>query len=72
MPLPLSYLPAPAGQARVSSDLPLKIVLTLSVPTQVDGTRLHVDIHQVVHNSALNVVLNSVHQESPAHIDHLN
>lgn len=66
------YLPAPAGQARVPSDLALEVVLALPVPAQVDGAGLHVDVHQVVHDAALDVVLDPVHQEPPAHVDHLD
>ena len=66
------YLPAPAGQARVAPDLALQVVLALAMPAQVDGAGLHVDVHQVVHDAALDVVLHAVHQEAPAHIDHLN
>lgn len=67
-----AYLPAPAGQARVPSDPAAEVVLALAVPAQVDGARLHVDVHQVVHDAALHVVLHSVHQEPPAHVDHLD
>ena len=42
------------------------------MPAQVDGAGLHVDVHQIVHDAALDVVLHPVHQEAPAHIDHLN
>lgn len=42
------------------------------MPAQVDGAGLHVDVHQVVHDAALDVILHTVHQEAPAHIDHLN
>ena len=66
------YLPAPAGQARVAPDLALEVVLALAMPAQVDGAGLHVDVHQVVHDAALDVILHAVHQEAPAHIDHLN
>lgn len=66
------YLPAPAGQARVAPDLALEVVLALAMPAQVDGAGLHVDVHQVVHDAALDVILHTVHQEAPAHIDHLN
>ena len=38
------------------------------MPAQEDGARGHVDIHEVVHNPALDVVLDSVHQVPAAHI----
>ncbi len=47
-------------------------MVALSVPTQVDGVRVHVDVHEVVDNLALDVVLYPVHQKPPAHIHHLN
>ncbi|OBS76423.1 hypothetical protein A6R68_17123, partial [Neotoma lepida] len=59
-------------RARVTPNLALQIVLILAVPTQVDGPGLHVDIHQVVHNPALDVVLHSVHQKPPANVNHLD
>lgn len=42
------------------------------MPAQVDGVRVYMDVHEVVDNLALDVVLNAVHQESTAHIYHLN
>lgn len=69
---PSPYLPASAGQAGVTPDLALEIVLALAVPAQIDSAGLHMDVHQVVHDAALNVVLDSVHQEPPADINHLD
>jgi hypothetical protein len=34
--------------------------------------RVHVDVHEVVHDLALDVVLHPVDQEAPAHIDDLD
>lgn len=68
----LPYLLASAGQARVAPDLALQVVFILPVPAQVDGAGLHVDVHQVVHNPALDVVLHSVHQEPPADVNHFD
>lgn len=39
---------------------------------QVDGPGGDVDVHEVVNNPALNVVLHSVHQVSAAHIEDLD
>lgn len=56
----------------VSSDAALDIVVALSVPAQVDGVRVHVDVHEVVDDLTLDVVLHPVHQEAPAHVHHLD
>lgn len=47
-------------------------MVALSVATQVDGVRVHVDVHEVVDNLTLDVVLHPVHQKTPAHVDHLD
>lgn len=39
---------------------------------QVDGTRLHVDVHQVVDDLALDVVLDAVDQEAAPDVDHFD
>lgn len=41
------------------------------MPAQVDGARCDVDVHEVIHDSALDVILDSVHQVPPAHVDDL-
>lgn len=40
--------------------------------TQVDGSGLDVDVHQVVDDLTLDVVLDPVHQEPSAYIYHLD
>lgn len=40
--------------------------------TQVDGPRGDVDVHEVVDDPALNVVLDPVHQVSAAHVEDFN
>lgn len=50
----------------------MQVVLALAMATQVDGARLHVDIHQVVNDPALDVVLHAVDEEPAAHVDHLD
>lgn len=47
-------------------------MVALSVPTQVDGVRVHVDVHQVVDNLTLDVVLHPVHKETASYVHHLN
>lgn len=37
--------------------------------TEVNGAGLDVDVHQVINNPALDVILNPVDQEPPANID---
>lgn len=58
-------------ELRVSPNATLHIVLALSMPTQVDGVRVHSDVHEVVDNLTLNVVLHTIDQETSAHIHHL-
>lgn len=57
---------------RVSSNAALHVVVALSVPAQVDGVRVHMDVHKVVDNLTLDVVLHSVDQETAAHVHHLD
>lgn len=44
----------------------------LSVPTEVDGVGVDVDVHEVVHDFTLDVILYFVHQETAADIDDLD
>lgn len=44
----------------------------LSMPANVDRVGVHVDVHEVVNDLALDVVLHSVDQEPAAYINHLN
>lgn len=66
------YLLAPRRKSRVASQAPLQVVGTLAVPTQVDGSGLDVNVHQVVDDLALDVVLDAVDEVAPPHVDHLN
>jgi len=59
-------------QARVSPDAAQQVELALPVATQVDGARRDVDVHQVVHDAALDVVLDPVHQVPAAHVEDLD
>lgn len=47
-------------------------MLAFSVPTQVDGVGVDVDVHQVIDYLTLDVVLHPVDQETTADIDDLN
>lgn len=47
-------------------------MLALSVPTEVDRVGVYVDVHEVVHNFTLDVILYPVHQETTANIDDLD
>lgn len=59
-------------EARVSTNAAQQVELALSVAAQVDGPGGDVDVHEVVNDPALNVVLHSVHQVSAAHIEDLD
>lgn len=67
-----SDLSPPGGEFSVSSDAALDVVLAFSVPAEVDGVGVYVDVHEVVDNLALDVVLNTVYQEPTAHVHHLD
>lgn len=60
------------GKPRVASDATHEVQLALTVATQVDGPRGDVDVHEVVDDPALNVVLDPVHQVSAAHVEDFN
>lgn len=47
-------------------------MLALSVPAEVYGVFLYVNVHEVVHDLTLNIVLNTVHQETLTHVYHLD
>ena len=42
------------------------------MPTKVDGSGLDVDVHQVVDDLALDVILDAIDEVTPTHIDHLD
>lgn len=46
--------------------------MALSVPTEVDGVGVYVDVHEVVHDFTLDVVLHPVDQETTADVDDLD
>lgn len=67
-----THLFPPGRQARISSDPPLDVEVALTVAAQVDGTRRDVDVHQVVDDSALDVIEDAVHQVTTAHVHDLD
>ena len=67
-----SHLSAPRRKACVTSQTPLQVVSALAVPTQVDGPGLDVNVHQVVDDLALDVVLDAVDEVPASHVDHLD
>lgn len=42
------------------------------MPTQVDGSGLDVDVHQVVDNLTLDVILDPVDEVTPTHVYHFD
>lgn len=56
----MTHLLSPHREARVTPNPSQQIVLALSMPTKVNGARLDVNIHEVVDNLALDVVLDFV------------
>lgn len=66
------YLSAARREAGVAAQPALQVVGALAVSAQVDGARLDVDVHQVVDDLALDVVLDAVDQVAAAHVDHLD
>lgn len=68
----LTYPFALRRKARVSSDPTQQVQFTLPMPAEVDGAWCDVDVHEVVHYTALDMVLNLVNQISGAHVEDLN
>ena len=60
------------GQPRITPNPTPDIEVALAVPAEVDGARRDVDVHQVIHDAALDVVQDPVHQVPPAHIHDLD
>lgn len=59
-------------QPRVSPDAAHEVELALAVATQVDGPGCHVDVHEVVDDPALDVVLDPINQVPAAHVEDLD
>lgn len=68
----MSDLCSTSGQPRVSADSAQEVELALAVATQVDGPRRHMDVHEVVNDPALDVVLDPVDQVPAAHVEDLD
>lgn len=58
-------------KAGVSSDASLEVEFAFTVAAEVDGSWSDMDVHQVVDNSALDVVNDPVHQVTTAHVHDL-
>lgn len=46
--------------------------MALAVPAEVDGVGVHVDVHEVVDDFTLDVILHPVDQEAAADVDDLD
>lgn len=68
----LGHLFPSARQFRVSTNASLLVVMALAVPAEVDGVGVHVDVHEVVDNFTLDVILHPVDQETAADVDDLD
>lgn len=66
-----THLFSSGRQARISTDSSFDVEVTLTVATQVDRTWCNVDVHQVVDDSALDVVKDTVHQVTTTHVHDL-
>ncbi len=67
-----SYLFSPRREACVTAQPSFQVVRALSMPTQVDGSGLDVDVHQVIDDFTLDVILDPVGQVSPTHVNDLD
>lgn len=67
-----SYLFPSCCQAWIPTNLANKVAFTLTMSTKVDGAWLNMNIHEVIDNFTLNVILDTVDKEALPHIYHLN
>lgn len=67
-----SYLSAPLREACVTAQPHLQVVGALPMTTQVDGPGLDMDVHQVVDDLTLDVVLDTIDKVTPPHVYHLD
>ena len=65
-------LPAPGGQPWVPADPALEVELALPMPAEVDRAGCHVDVHEVIHDAALDMVSHAVHDVALPHVHDLN
>jgi len=68
----LTYFFPPDRQSRVPSYSPFQIEFAFSMSTEVDWPRSHMDVHEVVDNSALDVIHYSVHKVTPSNVHNFN
>lgn len=66
------HLFSPCSETRISTDPTLNVELALSMAAQVDGARRDVDVHEVVHDPALDVVQHSIDQIPLTHVYDFN
>lgn len=59
-------------QPRVSPNTTHEVELALAVATQVDGPWRHMNVHEVVDDPALDVVLDPINQVPAAHVEDLD
>lgn len=65
-------LPAPGGQSWVPANPALEVKLALPMPAEVDGAGRHMDVHEVIHDAALDVVSHAVHHVALPHVHDLD
>lgn len=68
----MRHLLPSARQLRVAANAALLVVLALAVPAEVDGVGVHVDVHEVVDDFTLDVILHPVDEETAADVDDLD
>ncbi len=68
----ITHLSTTRRQACIPSDATSDIKVALSMSTEVDGARCDVDVHQIINDSALDVVEYTVHQIPLTHVHYFN
>lgn len=68
----VTHLFTTGRQAWIPSDATSDVEVALSMATEVDGAWCDVDVHQIINDSALNVVEDAVHQIPLTHVHYLN
>lgn len=66
-----THLFSSGRQTGVPSNPSLDVEVALTMATQIDGTWCNVYVHQIVHDSGLDVAKDTVHQETAAHVHDL-
>lgn len=68
----ITHLFTTGRQACIPSDATSDVQVALSMSTEVDGARCDVDVHQIINDSALDVVEYTVHQIPLTHVHYFN